>query len=102
MVDCNPTDEKLVEIMEGMFTSLYSWIIGDSFVRCYLSIIYFHEDTKEYLIEQCFKKENVNDNSLLLLSAVNLYINIFSLVSQIVRMNTIVEVTCLIPCSLDG
>lgn len=98
MIDIKPDDTKLIQIMESMLVSLHAWIVGESLCRCFLSVIYFHEDCRAYLINHCFKEEDVDQRSLLLLSAVDLYISVYRLIAGITRKSLSIEVFIQIAC----
>lgn len=101
MIDIKPTDEKLIQIMESMLASLFSWIQGENLIRCFLSVVYFHEDCREHLARQCFKGDNVDPHSHLLLSAVDLYITVYRLIAGIARKSMILEVPIPLPFHIE-
>ena len=92
MVELTPDDETLISIVESMLKSLYTWMSGESFIRCYLSLIYFHSECKEYLYSECFKKENPGNRSFVLLYFVDSYLTLFNHITFIAYKYSAIEV----------
>lgn len=60
-----------------MLTVLFSFIKGESLFRCFLSILYFHKECYGYLHDKCFKEDNNDPRSLVLMYLVDNYISLF-------------------------
>ena len=75
-----------------MLSSFFSWINGESFIRCYLSTIYFHEDSKKSLYKYCFEEKKGESHSFVLLSFVDCYLSVYRFVRFIAQGRSCIDV----------